>query len=94
MNREKLNQDIKIIEKAYKPSLFWPIFTTISCIAPYLHLLMDITEQNYDRLLFLTLFSAPLIALIAVIWTRYFYSFNKYKEEIQLYRSNTESYEW
>ncbi len=84
----------KDLEEAYKPGLFLPIFTTIICIAPYLHLLLEITDKNYDRLLFLTIISAPLIAYITFIWTRYFYKMKKFKEEVQIYHSNPESYQW
>ena len=81
------------IEEAYKPSLFIPIFTTIICIAPYLHLLIEITDKKYDRLLFLTIISAPLIAYITFIWTRYFYKMKKFKEEGQIYHSDPENYQ-
>ncbi|MCR2821739.1 hypothetical protein [Lederbergia panacisoli] len=88
------NKDIKEIQKAYKPGLVIPICTTLICIAPYLHLLLEIIDKNYSRLLLLAIMSAPLIAYITFIWTRYFYHMRKYKDEVQSYLRNPENYIW
>ncbi|MBS4197093.1 hypothetical protein [Lederbergia citri] len=76
------NEAIEEIKKAYKPGLVIPICTTLICIAPYLHLLLDIIDKNYNRLLLLVIISAPLIAYISIVWTKYFYHMSKYKAEV------------
>ncbi|MBS4202161.1 hypothetical protein KHA93_21360 [Bacillus sp. FJAT-49732] len=86
--------EIKGIQKAYKPDLVVPIFTTLICSAPYFHLLLDIVDKDYSRLLFLAIISAPLIAYISIIWTRYFYNMSKYRDEVHSYLQDPEKYVW
>lgn len=90
----KKDTDLREIAKGYKPRLFDPIFISIVCIAPYLHLVVDVLEKNYDRLLSLTLMSAPLISLITYFWTRYFYQMREYNVEVSNYLNNPDKYEW
>ena len=93
-NENKKVNDLIEIKKAFKPDSIVPIFTSLICIAPYLHLLLEIATNNYNRLLFLAFISAPLIAYISVSWTRYFYKMKEYKEEVNSYHKNPEDYNW
>jgi len=94
MTNKKDAEIMKQLEEAYKPSMFTPIFTTIICIAPYLFLLWEITEQKYDRLLFLALISAPLIAYMTFIWMNYFHKMKEFKHEVAIYQKDPDHYQW
>ncbi|SDZ35316.1 hypothetical protein SAMN05421736_110122 [Evansella caseinilytica] len=87
-------EDLNEIKSAYKPRLFLPVYTSIICIAPYLHLLLDIVSEEYDRLLTVALIAAPTIAVIAVVWTRYSYQVKEYKKEVNDYLADPENYDW
>lgn len=91
MNKEAAIAEIK---KAYKPSVFLPVYISIVCIAPYIHLLLEITNQNYEKLLFLALISGPLIFITSYVWIRFFHKKALCKNEIVTYLKNSEMYKW
>lgn len=88
------NEDLQKIKRAFKPSLSLPIYTTIIAIAPLLHLLLDIADRNYERILMLTLLSTFLTVYITFIWTSYYYKMINYKREIKDYKENPNAYKW
>lgn len=87
------NNEINEIKKAYKPFKLLPIIITIISLGPSGNLFLEITDGDYSRVLLLSLLSSPLLIIIGVIWTRYFYQMGKYKQELEDYMRDPSNYE-
>lgn len=67
------------IEKILKPSLSVAICGGLVFIGPYLNLLMDITEKNYNELLKTVIITGITLPLFTLNWVWYIYDLKHYK---------------
>lgn len=93
---ETSSQGKELIEIKYRfrPGLFFPVFTTLVFIAPYLWLFVDIAEKRYDRLVMLALLSGFGVSAITLAWTFYIIELLRYKREVKSYLKDPKTYEW
>lgn len=59
--------------KKHKPVSQKPLLLTFICVAPFLHLITDIVEQEqYSRLLIDSFCAFPAIIIATIFWVFYF----------------------
>ncbi|MCZ0702084.1 putative membrane protein [Natronobacillus azotifigens] len=71
---EQKAKDLKEIKKAYKPMLTWTICSTLVALAPYLHLILNIIDQKYEKLLPGAILAAIGIIYSTVVWVFIFFN--------------------
>jgi len=84
--------NMNTIKRAYQPKLSIPFFATLVALAPSLHLIFDIFDENYDRVLLTSLIVMVSHICIGIMWSRYYYQKSEYKEEVKKYETNPEKY--